>query len=217
VDVPAPTPPIAPAFPVRVEVPDIAPKETAIRAEIAFDRPAVAMVSVAAAPKRPEPPRSTLVDAFADADDDEPGDIQEVSQEETDNLLSAIEAEVSPERIKTPKTSAAAPIERAIEDSIPGIVVRRHNQPRPRVDLARHEARVKRVAQRILSAYHDEPPAAVAELTRLVERGRMEALATGLDKLWCDTLRAHIERDAGVPRAVIQGYQALHAMRTQSV
>jgi hypothetical protein len=109
------------------------------------------------------------------------------------------------------------------EDDLEGVVVRRDRPPRPRSDLARHATQVRSLAAHLARAYAGHEPSstlrrppAVTELLALVERGRMEALATDLDRLWTDALRAHVAAASPMPWPAIAAFHALHALRGSS-
>lgn len=84
--------------------------------------------------------------------------------------------------------------------------------PRPRKDLSRHEARLRRMISRIVAAYDSQPPDSVVELSRIAQSGRMDDLLSRLDDLWLDTLRHHVGAQTQPPRPVLVGFLSVNAL-----
>jgi hypothetical protein len=84
--------------------------------------------------------------------------------------------------------------------------------PRPRKDLSRHEARLRRMISRIVAAYDSQPPDSVLELGRIAQSGRMDDLLSRLDDLWLDTLRHHVGAQTQPPRPVLVGFLSVNAL-----
>lgn len=120
-----------------------------------------------------------------------------------------------------PARAAAAPqpatprraVEPAVAEERPPFVIAARREPTPLHprELGRQAPRIRKLVQRIASAY-DEPPAPVLTLESLTHFERVAQLPDQLDELWLALLRQHVAEGSSPPPQVTLSINALHAL-----
>lgn len=85
----------------------------------------------------------------------------------------------------------------------------------PRADLARQDARIRRMAARIVTSYTGELPPPIREIARVTSGGPVLDLASRLDDLWRDLLLFHGAQGTQPPRPVITGILSINVLMFQ--
>lgn len=85
----------------------------------------------------------------------------------------------------------------------------------PRADLARQDARIRRMAARIVTSYTGELPPPIREIARVTSGGPVLDLASRLDHLWRELLLFHAGQGTQPPRPVITGILSINVLMFQ--
>jgi hypothetical protein len=118
-------------------------------------------------------------------------------------------SETPPAAVSPAQASATAPA------SAPAQAPAQPRARTPRADLARQDARIRRMAARIVTSYTGDLPPPIREIARVTSGGPVLDLASRLDDLWRDLLLFHGAQGTQPPRPVITGILSINVLMFQ--